>query len=107
MRHDKYTIQLTGTILTIYGDEQTVFSVDLLKCQQSSGRYNIMVEAHGAKWLHEGAQSALGRVLSELLIPILDDDGEHSGRHRLQVCRFNVQVARAFSTDASRYQVTN
>jgi hypothetical protein len=103
VRYDTYTIELTGTMLTVFGDGRAVFSMDLFTCTQPSGRYNAMVNAHKAKGLHEGAQSALGRVLSELLDPILDEGGVHSGRHRLQLDRFNAEVANAFSRDASRY----
>lgn len=103
MRYGKYTIKLDGTILTVFGDQQFLFAVDLLRCEPRSGAYRVMVEVAKRNDIHQGAQSALGRALDALLVPVVVDE-EHTGEHRLRLDRWDVDnVAKRFHDEASMY----
>lgn len=102
MRYDKYTLDLTGTILSVFGDQQFLFAVDLLRCEPRSGMYRVMVDVAKRNDMHQGAQSALGRAIDALLVPVVVDE-EHTGEHRLRLDRWNADVAKRFHDEASMY----
>jgi hypothetical protein len=103
MRYDKYTLKLDGTMLTVCGDTHLLFSIDLRRCEPRSGLYRVMVEVANRNDMHQGAQSAFGRALDALLVPVVMDE-EHTGEHRLRLDRWDVDnVAKRFHEEASLY----
>jgi hypothetical protein len=103
MRHHNYSIELEGTRLKVYGDCQFLFSVDLLRCLPPSGCYQVFVEVAKRNDMHQGALSAFGRAVDELLVPVFECE-EPTGEYRLRLERWDADnVAKRFSEEASMY----
>jgi hypothetical protein len=107
MRHHNYKIELEGTSLKVYGDCQFLFAVDLLRCLAPGGNYQVSVEVAKRNDMHQGAKSAFGRAVDELLVPVFECE-EPTGEHRLRLERWDADnVAKRFNEEASMYIATN
>jgi hypothetical protein len=103
VRHQNYNIELEGTSLKVCGDDRFLFSVDLLRCLPPSGCYQVFVEVAKRNDIHQGALSALGRAVDELLSPVFECE-EPTGEYRLRLERWDADnVARRFNEEASLY----
>lgn len=104
MRHHKYTITLDGTLLTVFGDDHLLFTIDLLSCTASGGEYQMMVAVEKRRDMHQGCKSAFGRAVNKLLADVVDEYDGHTGARVLHLERWKSEnVAQRFSDEASMY----